>query len=192
MEEKNIFLTGEIQIGKSTIINKVMNNIIANYGGYKGSSEIQGNKKIISFRTLSEKDKKYILAIMDHVEQKFEIRKELFDIVLKEELEKALVKNEIIIMDELGNFEENSDKFKEVVNKCLDSEKIVFGVLKKRHGKFVNDIMKRKDVKLFFVDENNRNYIPNEIVKMLKKLKENDYKSEKKEEKIWKKQKNQM
>lgn len=170
IKKNNIFLTGEIQVGKSTAIKKVMENFKADYGGYQGYSHMEGDDKIIGFKTLTEPEEDYVLAVNNPKKQKFDIRRELFDSVLADALKKSLEESEIIIIDELGNFEENSEIFKETVRECLGSEKTVLGVLKKRHGEFVESIAERDDIYVFEVDESNRNSIPEKILEIMKEL----------------------
>ncbi|HBI91165.1 MAG TPA: hypothetical protein DDY58_01310 [Terrisporobacter glycolicus] len=53
------------------------------------------------------------------------------------------------------------------LNKVLDSNKAVLGVLKKKNYSLINDIKKRDDLILLEVDKNNRDFICRDIYKAI-------------------------
>ena len=62
-------------------------------------------------------------------------------------------------MDEIGPHEENAEIFKDKIRKVLDSDKYVLGVIQKSESKFLDELKKRKDVKLLNVTKENRDRI---------------------------------
>lgn len=82
--------------------------------------------------------------------------------ILRQSLE---ISNSIILMDELGFFEKDAEKFKKQVHRALDSEHMVLGVLKEKRNSFLDSIATRADVKVISVTLENRDGIVDEINK---------------------------
>ena len=166
----NIFLTGEKQVGKSAIINK----IIVDY-----------NEKVCGFKTLLENTeyRRFYLesiSLNNRTTEKNYISKrteegytkgiiEAFDgfgtVILSECLASS---PSLIVMDELGVFEKNAFLFQEMVYKCLDSAIPVLGVLKAKSSPFLDSIKNRKDVKIFYVNHDNRETQYKKVLESLK------------------------
>lgn len=66
---------------------------------------------------------------------------------------------DLIVMDELGFFENNAVLFQEKVLEILDSDTPVLGVLKKKETPFLNSIRCRNDVSIFVVNKGSRDGI---------------------------------
>lgn len=72
-------------------------------------------------------------------------------------LKRALASSEqVVVLDELGRFEQKCDVFLQEVFQLLDSQKIILAVLKKESIAYIEQIKRRHDVMLFDLD--NRNY----------------------------------
>ena len=167
----NILLTGEVQVGKSTVIQKVLDMLKKDYdlkiGGYRGTRALikEENKTILRFGMNSLSDNSSYKVLQNEIidgKNNVTIYSESFDEYapkLKADLENC----NLIILDEIGFAESNSPKYLEVLNEALDSDKVVFGVLKKWDCPVVNGVRDRQDVTLFNIDEDNRDYIYNEI-----------------------------
>lgn len=82
--------------------------------------------------------------------------------ILRQSLE---IPNAIILMDELGFFEKDAEKFKKQVHRALDSDHRVLGVLKEKRNPFLDSIATRADVKVVNVTLENRHSIVDEINK---------------------------
>lgn len=167
---KNIFLTGPIQIGKTTALNAFLSNFHGTIGGFKTSPVMQNNEKVgFSMKAIYPSD----AAIDAFIAKKDEENNwmtvlETFDDLGVHILKKALKdKVALIIMDELGFFEEKAYLFQKTVYECLDSEIPVLGVIKKANSGFLNKLRQRKDLEIFEVNEENRDEMPNKISKML-------------------------
>lgn len=76
----------------------------------------------------------------------------------------------LIIIDEIGKMECLSNKFKEIIKRILDSEKIVVATIALKAGGFIGDLKKREDVKLFEMIKVNRNFLLPEILDEVEKL----------------------
>ncbi|WP_418896386.1 nucleoside-triphosphatase [Terrisporobacter othiniensis] len=64
--------------------------------------------------------------------------------IYSKNLEAELENCQLIILDEIGFAEGNSYEFINTLNKSLDSNKIVFCVLKKKNYQLINTIKKRE------------------------------------------------
>ena len=176
--KNNIFLTGKMNSGKTTIIKKVINKLDLSTGGFMVGRDQQGlnwssfyllpaavylenkQKKIKKFKekgTFAWKDK----------EGKIKIDAEVFDNYGVKLLNGGLNKD-LIIMDELGRFELEAYNFQNKVLKFLKSNMFVLGVIKKEKNSFLNKVRDLLDNKPIIVREDNRDEVYNFVLKELK------------------------
>lgn len=171
MEIKNILLTGEIKVGKSTIINK----IIDKYFKYKVVAGFKTlpffkNEKVAGYFIQDQLKKnqvantRNIVGRISEKEQRYFGVNEVFEIEGVNILNKTLNSTvDLILIDELGFFENNAENFKSKIIDILENEKRVIGVLKKKNTKFLNSIKSRSDIIVIEVDRENRDYIEEKI-----------------------------
>ena len=173
----NFFLTGEKGIGKSTIINAVIDNFNGKIGGFKTVRKYYDDGRI-SFHFLDIK--KNEIPNVDNIlfyrcenknEEKITYKFNNFSSALDN-----LNDFDIIIMDEIGPNEENASLFKEKILKVLDSDKLVLGVLQKTDSNFLDSIKNRIDTKVYTVTEENRKELKNEIIKIILGIFDNEKK----------------
>lgn len=167
---KNIFLTGKKRIGKSTLIQHILDRLNLPVGGYITERIIEDNKRSYIIKSLYDHSESYPIANIDDTDCSREIFLDSFDIGIVSILEKSLKNRDIIILDELGFFENDSEKFKHKIYELLDSDKIILGVIKDYDCKFLNDIRKRDDILLIEVTEENRKEILDELIKIIDDL----------------------
>jgi len=153
----NIMLTGEKQVGKSTIINK----IIRTHPGHA-----------YGFQTLPDKETKqfYIQSMNGEYSKAYICKRNGNDrfiglihafndqgvSILKDCLKKS---PDLIIMDELGIFENDAYQFHKYVHQCLYSPIPVLGVLKGKSSLFLDSIRNRMDTEVHTVTIENRNQV---------------------------------
>ena len=169
----NIFITGEIGIGKSTTIMKILdllknnNKIDLNIGGYNCSRNIrkEDDKIVKTFYLVSITNSstyKIIENVIIDNESYVNIYSDSFDnfsFILDEDIQNC----DLIILDEIGFAENNSPKYIQVLKKILYSDKVVLGVLKKHNSPLINNIKQRDDNIIFTIDKNNRDYLYKDI-----------------------------
>ena len=166
----NILLTGEIQVGKSTIINKICSLF---------GDSAQGFHTIAFANDEPDTDSLFILPY--HInepsfdDKPFAIRNkksrerfafpEVFDKCGVEILSEAKdnPKTKLIIMDELGFFENDAKLFQEKVIECLSGKLPVLGVIKPRSTEFLDRIRNLSNVNVITVNEENRDKISLEL-----------------------------
>lgn len=172
----NIFLTGDVGIGKSTILNNILDEFFSErkVGGFKTLPLIKEDGFYGYYMTTtmfgeSRSNGNDLVGINNSVEGKKKCIgvMETFETIGVEIMEKSLEGNlDIIFMDELGFFESDAEKFQNIIHKALDSKIDVLGVLKKRDTTFLNSIRDRDDTHIFEVKVENRDYLKQKIVKL--------------------------
>ncbi|MEE9151820.1 MAG: nucleoside-triphosphatase, partial [Thermoplasmata archaeon] len=76
---------------------------------------------------------------------------------------------DIIIIDEVGKMEVESERFVEVVKKVLEEDKpLILTLHKKSRNPLLQDIRRRDDVRILEVTPINRNLLPYKIIKLMK------------------------
>ncbi|GFN34747.1 nucleoside-triphosphatase [Tepidimicrobium xylanilyticum] len=164
----NLFLTGRIGIGKSTILKKVLNNIDLSIGGYITERIYEGYYRRYIAKSVKNPNEQYTIVRSDSRDNSKIWFPEAFEKGLAPLLDKSLKSDDIIVLDELGSSEKNIDVFTSKIFELLDSQKIVFGVLKDEDCEFLNNIRNRKDVMIIRITEGNRDHIWQEIINTLK------------------------
>lgn len=154
----NILLTGDINAGKTTVIDKVLTQ-------YTGD--------VCGFRTVREKteyDDFYGVYLQDIRDAHSELQ--IYNRVGSCKPDRSLISYEtifetlgvklltfdrlpnLVVMDELGVLEENCSIFQQQVLHCLDADFDVIAAIKKRNSVFLNTIRERKDVIILEVERN--------------------------------------
>ncbi len=168
MKIKNVFITGHIHIGKTTILNKVIDTFShLKIGGFRTVPIYEdGRKKGFLFDTITGTNK--IFAHVDlKTENEFDVYK--FDVSVFEDigvlcLEQALLESDLILMDEIGMMEQQTSMFQQMIVKCLNSNKLVIGAFQQRAAWFAKILAERDDTIIFNINEANRNSIADQII----------------------------
>ncbi|NLC38339.1 MAG: hypothetical protein GX779_03595 [Clostridia bacterium] len=171
---KNIFLTGEKQVGKSTLINRVLKNFSFRTYGFRTMPYFQ-QKALTGFLmeslrpAITYPKKPFISRKLEDgswisYPQTFE---EFGTSILLDCLES---KPDLILMDELGFLENDAPLFQETVLKCLSSKLPVLGVIKAVSTPFLDAIRARDDLLILPVDPANRESRYPQLVQILQKL----------------------
>ena len=164
----NLFLTGKIGVGKSTILKNALKKIDLSVGGYVTERIFEGYYRKYIVKSLYDNKEKYTIIKVDSRDNSKKSFMEAFENGVVSILDKSLKYRELIVLDELGPAENDIDIFTSKVFEILDSKKIVFGVLKDDNCKFINDIKDRDDVIVITITEENRDFILEEVVEILK------------------------
>jgi len=169
---KHIFLTGDIQIGKSTVIKKTLALLKLEYGGfctYFGSDRPSPYRKLYineaSQPQICEEQNMVASFRRNHPP---EVYPERFDRLGSEYLIRARAGANLIIMDECGNLEKEAAVFQTEILRTLDGEVPVLGVIKQSAGGWADQIRRHRRVSLFTVDVNNRDSLPAALAEMLR------------------------
>lgn len=157
---QHIFLTGEKQVGKSTLWQRLLERRQLTCAGFEtrlltldemrrgfllhGRVDMDpaSNDCIVSVRTGPRKS----VPVLD-------VFNENGVEILRRSLEGDAP---FLLMDELGKLERQADAFCAQVRLCLDSDKRVLGVLQQCDSPLVQEIAQRRDVALLHVTPANR------------------------------------
>lgn len=171
--EMHVFLTGAIQSGKSTIIDKVIK---------------KENYQVMGFRTRKDENNDVYMyaAGMDLEQARCEENKVgsfvsgsmtgftgRFNALGKKYLafpeDMACGKHStLIIMDEIGRLEKDAEEFRDAVLQVLDGEISVLGVVRQGLPGWCSMIADRNDVRIIEVRDENREWLPALIPYMLR------------------------
>lgn len=169
----NLFLTGKINIGKTTVLNSIKEKLNIDHnmiGGFLTKAFLK-NGKVKGF---------YIQPINYPLEKQPEFEKtvigytpdgikwvgvtDTFEGFGVEILNYCLeCPFELIIMDELGFFESKSYIFQQKIHEIIESKKKVLGVIKPQPTIFMNSIRNRKDVIIVETTKENRDYLSTKL-----------------------------
>lgn len=166
----NLFLTGEIRVGKSTIVNKIIDKLNCSIGGYITERQEENGIRTFIIRSLCNYEDTYTIAKINMETFEKEIFIDNFRYHIPLMLDNSLKNKDLIILDELGFMENDIKPFTTKIYEILDSEKPVFGVLKAYDCQFIDTIGGRDDVKIIEITKDNRDNILYEIISILMAL----------------------
>lgn len=155
------FLTGDIRIGKSTIIQEIVRAFPKKVGGFRsviGNYTSDGSSDIFLLPVDgTEKDcnPKNRAVHRDFPANTYESFPEIFNRVGGSLLEEAK-QCSLIIMDELGFMESEAFDFQEKVMEILDGDIPVLGVIKPKKTPFLDRVRSHPGVCIFGVIPDNR------------------------------------
>lgn len=170
----NIFLTGKISVGKSTVLEKVLCHHLfreLKIGGFRIRKLIENGTHTGYLLDVINGESVTFAHVHRQTDQKFNryfVDPSVFEIWGVFALQSALENADVIVLDEIGIIEKDCDTFKRSVFECLDSEKIVFGIYQQRADWFAKSLNERNDSVVFKVTLHNRNYIYKKIIEQLK------------------------
>ena len=171
---KHIFLTGEKQVGKSTLWKKVLEQSELFCSGFQTMEYlIDGQFRGYRLHCLGPVPESFgnDVPISVFLRRKVHLPvPESFEIFGTALLQLALETGGYIMMDELGTFEQNAPKFRQAVVDCLDGNCHVLGVLQKADDPFLQEILQRPDVQVFTVTPENRDALPETVLAALAQL----------------------
>ncbi|HAQ39610.1 MAG TPA: hypothetical protein DCM73_01435 [Clostridiales bacterium] len=166
---KHLFLSGDIKVGKSTIIDYLIRNLKINkeqLGGFYTNAYVENNK----VKGFYIEPVNYDLEIPEIQErligftpdgQRWLGVKSTFNNFGTQILDSCM-KNQyrLIVMDELGFFENDAVCFQNKVHEVLSGNNRVIGCIKPVSTPFMDSIRKRKDVTEVRITKSNRDTIP--------------------------------
>jgi nucleoside-triphosphatase len=167
----HVFLKGPIQIGKSTILLSVIDQLVKEKklipGGFSTHSGLSGdfNLYISPFGEPPIYDKAHCAGYRSS--QGAVGFPHTFDTAGVDLLHAAQKQNGIICMDELGFLEKEAFLFQRAVCDCLDGPIPVLGVLKAKRVPWHDAITSHPAVTIIDVNLRNRSTAANEILKLL-------------------------
>jgi len=168
---KNILITGMPRSGKSTLLKKIIQQFDNKVGFV--TNEVRKDGERIGFEIETNAGEKSMLANVDF-KTNFKVSRYFVDI---ENLDLMISKvenfekNDFLFLDEIGQMELFSEKFKVLVEKYLDSTNICIATLSKIYSdEFIEDIKRRNDIFLIEITEENRDEKEKYLETLLRKI----------------------
>lgn len=164
----HIFLTGEIQIGKSTVIQKTIKLLNLNHGGFKtyfGEDRNSKNKALYMNSANEENaydEKNIIVQFKEGQAPLVDVQK--FNIYGSKLIRDARNKADLVLMDECGSLEGKAYEFQDEIINTLNESKPVLGVVKLASQGWTDTIRNHPNVKMITVTKENRDYLPELLV----------------------------
>ena len=169
MPAKNLLVTGPPRCGKSTLIETVVSRIDAHLTGFF-TSEIRERGRRTGFKIVTLDGREGVLA---HEKIKAKARAGKYRVNLGD-LERIAVPSmipsrpdQIVVIDEIGKMECLSSLFRQTLLQTLDSSNRLIGSIALKGGPFIRGIKSRRDVKLIYIIEEDRDELVDALVKSL-------------------------
>lgn len=163
----HIFLTGEINTGKSFVISKTLPLLKAKIGGFQTYFGLQNKigEKILYMNSadapMSYRRENEIVYFSQSNPPK--VMTDKFDSYGVDLIRTARTTADLIIMDECGFLERDAIKFQNEILDALDGNTPIFGVIKLAKLKWSQGIRNHSKVKIITVDFDNRDMLPQKL-----------------------------
>lgn len=170
----HIFLTGPIQIGKSTVIRKVLTALDVTPGGFVtgfGAERYQTDRSLyMNAAWLPPSYDRGHTVVRFGGGQPPQADAAAFDRLGCGLLAQSRPWAQLLLMDECGQLEKNAASFRQAVMDCLDQPVPVLGVLKQTSSQWLEQIAAHPAVTVMVVSEANRDQLPMEISRRLQSI----------------------
>jgi nucleoside-triphosphatase len=170
---KNILITGNHGVGKTTLIQNIISKLNISAGGFY-TSEVRDDKgKRWGFKIISLDGTEGIMASVEILGKyrisKYGIDIETIDRIGVKAINEALLGKDLIVIDEIGRMELFSRKFQDIVIETLDSPKLVLGTISAKDTTHTKKIKERQDTKILKLRRDNFSEIETYIQRLLLK-----------------------
>jgi len=170
---KNLFLTSNPGVGKTTLIKEVCLPFMKEVGGFY-TEEIREDGKRLGFKIKTFSGEEGILA-QKGMKSQYKLNKYGIDIKTIENLgvksiKDALKNKKVVVIDEIGSMECISSLFREVIVECLNSEKNVLATIRYRSQPFTDEVKQFPDTEVLFLTRENYYDIKMRVKKWLENI----------------------
>ena len=160
----HILICGEVGVGKSTLISKLLENTKKNISGYYTKSLKERPDGYHEIFMYAPGDEEHAVYIAECDKKHHSVNLDVFETFGVSLLEKVN-KGDIIVMDELGFMEERAEKFTSRVLELLDGDITVIGAVKSSHpdSEFLEKVRNHKNADLYYITKENRDRLYEEL-----------------------------
>jgi len=170
---RNLLITGEPGIGKSTLAMKLVEELKALHpvGFYTDEIRVDGTRK--GFQVISLDGRRSHLAHVDCrsplIIGKYRVNVWAFEKFL-DEIDLTGSDGRIVIIDEIGKMECMSRYFRMVVEELLEQERIVIATVAQNGTGMIETVKQREDVILFEMMRRNREEMLGKVLRSVQKI----------------------
>lgn len=169
----HIFLTGEVQVGKSTVVEKTASTLGTPVGGFRsgfGPDRSEANRWLYLWDASCPPVYDEAHGVVRFTDRKPEVLINRFNTLGVETLRQAHHKGaSLILMDECGRFEGQAVVFQSEIFAALDGAIPVLGVVRQGFHGWLDAIRSHPKVALLTVTPNNRDILPDQIAALLQR-----------------------
>jgi nucleoside-triphosphatase len=166
-----LFLTGNPGVGKTTLVRAIVERLeeVTCAGFYTEEKRQRGQR--IGFRVITLDGQEGSLASLGREQPtvgKYSVRVEEFEKLVLPKLDTAISPAELYVIDEIGKMELLSRPFRDRIIELLAQPTNLLATIAKKGKGFVEQIKGRTDVEMIEVTRNNRDELPEELVRKIK------------------------
>lgn len=167
----HIFLTGNVQVGKSTVVERVVSTLGVTVGGFRSGFDhlrAQTDRLLYMWDAAAPALKDEEHAIVRFTDDKPEVYPHRFDEIGGGALRRARERGvDLILMDECGRLERDAHEFQQEVLTTLDGNIPVLGVVRQGYAGWLDHIRNHPKVTLLTVTEENRAALHEQVIALL-------------------------
>jgi nucleoside-triphosphatase len=170
---KNLLITGEPGIGKSTLFKKLIPELktLKPAGFY--TDEIRNNGTRVGFQLISVDGRRQNLAHVDMrsslVVGKYRVSVPHLDDFLQR-LDLVSCDSRLVLVDEIGKMECLSRKFREEVCELLEQDRMLIATVALDGGELIDTVKRRNDVILMEMNRRNREDMVGKVLRWVKQV----------------------
>lgn len=157
---RHVILTGEVGIGKSTVLERTLNLLnVRTEGMWTGADAPRdAHEKTLYMRAYGDEATGCLFARLPGADRAYAAR--CFDTVGVRLLRRARRLGELIVIDELGWLERGACQYQQELLAAFDGDVPVLAVLRQNRAEWADWIRKRPDAELLTVCRDNRDDMP--------------------------------
>jgi len=163
----NCLITGMPGVGKTELIKKLARELAEFKPSGFYTAEIREEGQRVGFELVGLNGIKNLFSHVN-IDSSFKVGRYGVDIAIFDEfLEKANIfeeKNGPVIIDEIGKMECFSQKFRKIIWKLLDMDRLVVATISSKGSGFRSKILDRNDILICEVTRFNRDYLLSDIL----------------------------
>lgn len=172
---KNILIINESRRASGEkLLNEIKNIIDCPIGGYwvdVKRDEVNNEIREFDLTSLYSNDNNNIFFTKDDSTGFSNLNIEVFNTKGVQFLRDSINERDVLVFNEIGLLESKAEKFTREVVRAFNSHKTVIALLEKINCDYINYFANRQDVIIFNVSEDNKAYVRDNIVKLLKEWK---------------------